>query len=103
MLNFKCNKGEGEISAVGNIEELMADTMTMIHTLYNDLMSHSEEHGEMFKKAMIERIEMAFMKPEEIKAKSDEVKAKKASMNASLEKVADLLDELLSELEDDEE
>jgi len=108
MLKIEVNEGNVAIAvAAGNLPLLCADTMTVIHVIYEELKKLSAEHAEAYKKMIVKNISIAFASDAEVKkaaekaAKMDENadKAEKldeaAAINAEFDRLIERLEGLM--------
>lgn len=98
MLKFEIKKGDiGDVCITGSLNEVLADTITMIHFIYLQLLDSDKEVAKEYKKNIVENIGLAFMQHEELekesKKKMDTLKKLGAKKSGKvLEKIEELND-----------
>lgn len=61
MIDIKCDHGDIEAEINGDVAELSADMLTMIHSVYSRLFEESTLNAMLFRACMEERIQDAFI------------------------------------------
>lgn len=105
MIKVKTNNGETDLSILGDLSDVCADTVAIVHAIRNSLTEHDPLVGELYEKAMKAKlIDLAFdteAKKEETKtdeSKADETPEKgkeSESVEDTLKKIGVLIAELL--------
>ena len=67
MIEAKCNKGICEISMSGNLSELSADTITIVHLVFKSIFDSNTLSAMLFRNYIEENIDHAFIMCDEDK------------------------------------
>ena len=66
MIDVKVENGKATLSASGNVETLLADTLTIVHAVCEALTEENKQFGEAYKELIQEDIRLAFMSEKEL-------------------------------------